>query len=225
MNLLASWWVTNAPALPAAAMMQLGMQLGWALLLALLGASWGATLARRRLQAAVLALWTLAPGPLAPDFWLGLAFHAPSLSTMLLCAGLLWQRVGQPRPAADAWPTLAQGWLWWPVALGWLLLLDTFAVWPLQVYAWGFSRGLLLVLLAVALLPWLLPRASPVHRPWVAWVAPLALLLFAATHLPTGNLWDALLDPVLWIALQVLLLVRGLRARRASRRAATTTRG
>jgi hypothetical protein len=32
-------------------------------------------------------------------------------------------------------------------------------------------------------------------------VAPAALLLFAATRLPTGNVWDALIDPWLWLFL------------------------
>jgi len=32
---------------------------------------------------------------------------------------------------------------------------------------------------------------------------PLVLLFFVLTRLPTGNLWDALLDPLLWIVLQV----------------------
>jgi hypothetical protein len=37
------------------------------------------------------------------------------------------------------------------------------------------------------------------------------LLLFAATRLPTGNLWDAVLDPWLWLALQGVLVRRLLR--------------
>jgi hypothetical protein len=38
------------------------------------------------------------------------------------------------------------------------------------------------------------------------WLLPAALLLFAATRLPTGNVWDALLDPWLWLLFQGLLL-------------------
>jgi hypothetical protein len=96
----------------------------------------------------------------------------------------------------------------WPlVALGYLLLLDTFAVLPVQLYAWGFSPALLLGLIALALVPWLLggkARAAPGFSPWLV---PAALLLFALTRLPTGNLWDALLDPWLWLWLQVQWVV------------------
>ena len=50
-------------------------------------------------------------------------------------------------------------------------------------------------------LPWRCPAASHDCE-----VAPLALLMFAATRLPSGNLWDALLDPWLWSALHIALL-------------------
>jgi len=34
-----------------------------------------------------------------------------------------------------------------------------------------------------------------------AWLLPVALLLFAGTRLPTGNVWDAVMDPLLWLFL------------------------
>ncbi len=204
---------TQAPALPATWAMRLDLVVGWALVLALLGAvvAWRLPLRARRLLAASLALWTFFPGPLSPDYWLGLAFHGPSLSAMLLCACYLWRLL---RPAATpVAPRLARSealLLGAAVLLGYALLLDTFAVLPLQLYAWGFSPALLLGLLALSLLPWLVRgravgRASP-----AMWLVPLSLLLFAATRLPTGNVWDALLDPWLWLLLQLALLRRGL---------------
>jgi hypothetical protein len=42
------------------------------------------------------------------------------------------------------------------------------------------------------------------------------LLLFAATRLPTGNVWDAILDPWLWLLLQLVLLRRLLRRKNAA---------
>ena len=109
------------------------------------------------------------------------------------------------------------------VALGYVLLLDTFVVLPWQVYAWGFSPALLLGLLALSLLPWVVHgRAALAAGPGV-WIAPLSLLLFAATRLPTGNLWDAVLDPCLWLLLQYVLLRRVWRLIRG--RAAAATRG
>ena len=40
------------------------------------------------------------------------------------------------------------------------------------------------------------PRAA-------AATAAVVLLLFVLTRWPSGNLWDALLDPLLWLGLQV----------------------
>lgn len=228
----ASWWTQalsgTAPALPREWAMQCGMALGWALVLALLGALLGRRLslpARRRL-AAGLALWTLLPGPWSPHYWLGLAFHAPSLSAMLLClvflrrllypAGLAWS----PALAARAQPqTVPQGaldsglWLGGCVLLGYGLLLDAFAVLPLQLYAWGFEPALLLGLLALSLLPWVLRGAARGPDGVAQWLLPTALLLFAATRLPSGNVWDAVLDPWLWLVLHLAWLRRRLQRR------------
>jgi hypothetical protein len=218
---------SDAPALPSTWVMRLGLSVGWALVLALLGAGLGCKLPLgwRRLLAVSLALWALLPGPLTPDYWLGLAFHAPSLSAMLLCGWGL-QRLLFPSGATAAAPSLAArahrsgaaalpGWVRWPlVALGYLLLLDTFAVLPVQMYAWGFSPALLLGLMALALVPWLLgsnvPGApdSPGAPGLRLWGAPALLLLFVVTRLPTGNVWDALLDPWLWLWLQGYWLAR-----------------
>jgi hypothetical protein len=228
---------TDVPALPAPWMMRLGLTLGWALVLAILGAGIGYKLSRnrRRLVALSLALWAIIPGPVSPAHWLGLAFNTPSLTAMLLAGwGLRWllfdadTRAVSPSlhcAAVEPGVTAAQGWqLWALVALGYLLMLDTFAVLPLQIYAWGFSPLLLLCLLALSLLPWLLGGTATVSRLAPVWLAPVALLLFAATRLPTGNLWDALLDPWLWLILQGLL-VRGLYRRFRARTSLATIRG
>jgi hypothetical protein len=42
----------------------------------------------------------------------------------------------------------------------------------------------------------------------------LVLIAYAGLRLPTGNLWDALLDPWLWVALQVRF-IQGLLQRRS----------
>ena len=229
---LAVLLATDAPALPAPWVMRLGLSVGWALVLALLGAGLGYRLAsgKRRLLAAALASWALLPGPLTPDYWLGLAFHAPSLTAMLLCGWGL-QRLLFPcdASAASAAPAPASGlfagehgaavfpggMLWPLLALGYLLLLDTFAVLPLQLYAWGFSPALLLGLLALSVLPWLLRGPTMAAQGLPRWLLPAALLLFAATRLPTGNLWDALLDPWLWLVFNGLLVRRLYRQCRA----------
>jgi hypothetical protein len=198
-----------APALPVAWAMRLGLTLGWALVLAASGAAlaYRLPLAARRALAVALVLWALVPGSASPDYWLGLAFHAPSLSAMLVLLWLL-RRLLFPLPTGLRMRGVAtpRGSLWWLVGamlLGYALLLDAFAVLPLHVYAWGFSPVLLVALLLLSLLPWVAGGKAPC--PW-GWVAPCALVLFAATRLPTGNLWDALLDPWLWLALHIALL-------------------
>jgi hypothetical protein len=208
---------TDAPALPAAWAMHLGLTLGWALVLAWLGVTLGCRLPlkARRALAAGIALWTLVPGPVSPDYWLGLAFHAPSLSAMLLCLWLLLRALFPGDAVGGALPTArAHSGTWLllgGVVLGYGLLLDTFAVLPQQLYAWGFSPALLLALAALTVLPWLFRSSATGARGPEVWVAPLALLLFAVTRLPTGNVWDALLDPWLWLLLQGLLIRRLLR--------------
>jgi hypothetical protein len=62
--------------------------------------------------------------------------------------------------------------------------------------------------LGLSLLPWLLRGHAAANHGSTLWIAPTALLLFAVTRLPTGNLWDALMDPWLWVLLHGLLLRR-----------------
>ena len=91
------------------------------------------------------------------------------------------------------------------VLLGWVLLLDTLAWFPVSVYAWGFAAPAVAVAVGAAALFWLQQgtRASAL---------PLCVLaLFVLTRLPTGNLWDALLDPWLWLVLQSGWLISVLR--------------
>ncbi len=63
---------------------------------------------------------------------------------------------------------------------------------------------LLLGLLAlVGLVPALLWRQRAMPALWIA-----VLLLYILLRLPTGNAWDAVLDPVLWVWLQMDALRR-----------------
>ncbi len=212
---LAPWWLdraaTDLALLPDPAWMRASMALGWALVLGFLGATAmpRQRLVWRRTLALLLALWALLPGPLSPTYWLGLAFHAPSLSAVLCCVWGLQRQLG-PGVALPARPVAAAP-LWWAgaaVLLGYLLLLDTFAVLPVQLYAWGFSTQALLLVLALVLLPWVVRGSTACGNlaPFWLLVPVLALLVFVLTRLPSGNVWDALLDPWLWLILQVLLL-------------------
>ena len=200
----------TSPVLPAAWILQWGRSVAWALVLACLGA----TLVRRQPRAvraataAALALWALAPGDVSPSFWLALAFQSPSLVGCLLCVHWLWRHLAidsqsaLQRNVAGRQLALIRACAASGVALGYLLLLDTLALLPFQMYAWGFGPQALACALALSFVPWVAGMRGP-----LSWTAPLVLLLFALTRLPTGNVWDALLDPITWAWLHVVLLV------------------
>ena len=215
-------FATDNPVLPPPLAMQLALHGVWAVLLgcATLCLAGRLSLLYRWGAAGLVALWTLLPGEISPAFWLGLAFQTPSVMSGLLCLGWLWcsyrQASGVVLNAVSrrAWPWLAGV----GVVLGWVLLLDTLAWWPLSVYAWGFSAAAVgAVALAAVLLGGISGQA--------VWALPLAVLaLFVATRLPTGNVWDALLDPWLWVALQAGWLLSLVRRWRAARRVLPATR-
>jgi len=159
-----------------------------------------------------LGIWALLPAPWSASYWLGLAFQSPSLLTTGLCAVYVAQGVrpklmfstqsqtfanrglnGRQVPAALLGLALCG------IALGWLLLLDTLNLLHLQVFAWGFSPLAVALGLCVA---WAQPHQS---LRWTVW---LVMLVYVITRLPTGNVWDALMDPLLWIYLHVWLFRR-----------------
>lgn len=196
----------NAPALPPLWLMQVWLPLGWAVVLAALvvlvstrftqrrGVVWGLPL--------LVALWTLLPGEVSPAYWLGLAFQAPSGLLVLLCAwwagSVLRGASVVARPGKPKVTLLLAA-----LVLGWLLLLDTLAQLPVALYALGFDSPAVAVVALLTLLPLL--QAGAAQR-MSTWLAPLAVLLFVLLRLPTGNVWDAVLDPWLWLGLHVYLL-------------------
>jgi hypothetical protein len=224
MNLPMSGWLaqmlaTDAPALPTAGAMQTGLHLGWAVVLAGLGVAavgrwWpGTPPGARRLWgvALVLAIGAWLPGPYSPVHWLGLAFQMPSVLTVVLSASLLWDRLASGRAAAA--PTVDVATERGTLALvvigvlaGWALLLDTFALLPVQLYAWGFSPAAVGLVLLLVLLPWVALGSAAGARRCDPWLVPIALLVFGIWRLPTGNAWDAVLDPWLWLVLQGYLV-------------------
>lgn len=217
-----SWWTGDVPLLPHPQSMQWGLQASWSVVLAWLGAVLAARCnARRGVAVAVavaLAVSAWLPGQASLSYWLGLAFQMPSMGAVLLCAVLLrrqWVLAGGggvPALAAQAVvakvePDAVLAVL--GVLLGWALLLDTLALLPVQLYAWGFSPvGAVLVLL-LGLTPWLLMARAP-GSGLGAGVVIVAVLLFVLLRLPSGNVWDAVLDPWLWLALHVYVVRRAL---------------
>jgi hypothetical protein len=208
---------TQLAALPSSTLMRVALHLGWALVLGwgvmALSTRWPAAV-RRALAGGVVA-WTLMPSAASPAYWLGLAFQTPSLMTMLICGAGLWQLMRGPVNEPDQ--TLAAKrrpalWSLIGMALGWLLLLDTLALLPWSLYAWGFSPVATLFIAVSACLTGatgLFVSRFPAR--WAAGLPWLVLALFVLTRLPTGNVWDALIDPWLWIGLQLPWLIRGVR--------------
>jgi hypothetical protein len=203
--------------LPDAALAQLGLWLSWALVLGAavvwlsdpLPGRWRWWVAGLLMVGTLLsaALWST----YSPAYWLGLAFQSPSLTSALICLmylGTWWlqgrrQSMRQPTEVDSAWLVLAGT----GVLLGWVLLLDMLAWWPVSLYAWGFGP------LAVALVSALTAGLWVVRGGCANGVAmPIALAcgvsVFVLTRLPSGNLWDALLDPWLWVALHVWVVRR-----------------
>lgn len=200
----------DTPVLPGLGLMSIGLYLAWGTVLAsvvaLVGRAWSRP--ARVCAVVAVALWCWVPGPYAPTHWLGLAFQSPSISTVLLCGVFLRaqffpagsRRISVGAAASRGNFALAAG----GVLAGWLLLLDTLALLPVELYAWGFSPAATGLALLLTLVPWMVGR-DDVHRDATGWLGPLAVVLFVALRWPTGNVWDALLDPWLWVALHVYL--------------------
>lgn len=194
---------TNAPLLPTLGAQQMWLHSAWALVLA-----WGVVVVLRRFftglwlpwgLAGIVVVWVYLPGAYSPSYWLGLAFQAPSVTTVGLC-GIALVRMTNARPQvfwgiSDARGVLAMG-----ILVGWLLLFDTFALLPgVGLYAWGFSPLAPAVLMVAVVLPWVLSGART-----VVWLFALAVVTpLMVLHVPSGNAWDAVIDPWLWGTLHV----------------------
>ncbi|MEO8118610.1 MAG: hypothetical protein ABI606_04715 [Rhodoferax sp.] len=204
---------TGNPVLPQLALMRLALPVMWAIVLGSGVLLLAGRLARPyRLGLGVLvAVWVLLPGPASPAYWLGLAFQTPSLMTAAIGLGWFWDRerraqgagVMAAEPHGPALKILAAT----GIALGWVLLLDTLAWLPVSVYAWGFGSaavGAVAVFATLLWAVWVPVRANGLAPRLVGPMLILCVLsLFVLTRLPSGNLWDALIDPWLWVALQL----------------------
>jgi hypothetical protein len=197
--------------LPPLLWQQIWLSLGWSVVI---GALLGWVLARRvqsgRLTcfaAAVLAAWVALPGVWGGHYWLGLAFQAPSLVTVLLSGVWIARQLSAPFDAAcvnASKPQRSIFFLGLGVAGGWILLLDTLGVFATSMYQWGFGTLAPAVALLILAMPWALGGRRGLDGGSL--VAVSAVALFAVLQLPTGNLFDALLDPLLWVLLHLALI-------------------
>jgi hypothetical protein len=178
-------------------------RLAWALVLAALvtglwPASW--RLPRRALAGiagACLLLMAL-PGAASPAWHLGLAFQYPSGLLAGLCLVKLHARWRGASPVASGAtaPSLPPSLAAVLALAGAVLYLDAFGLLAGGLYYAGFGPGAAVsacLLAAACALAAIRGRAAP-----QACAVLGALLLFSLARLPSGNLWDALLDPLLW---------------------------
>lgn len=152
------------------------------------------------------------PGPWSPVHWIGLAFQRPSALGIALCLLSIEAR-WSARTDRPTMPLVLAAAL---AFAGGLLYLDASGWIARGLYPSGFGpvgapvAGLLIGVAAAAAL---VMRRSTAHA--VALLA--AVLAFALWRLPTGNLWDALIDPFLWVWAMVVLARRMPRPRRRPR--------
>jgi hypothetical protein len=208
--------MSSSALLPAVAAMQPWMHIGWASVLLFVFArlSRGIDSGARLVLGVLVVLWCLLPGVWGATHWLGLAFQLPSVLLVALCFRGVLDEVNSPGAGHDQtyWPGLLA-----LLALGWLLLLDTAALLPFSLYAWGFTPAAAGLTTLLALLPWLVGHGKLAGLPSVSLLG-MVIAVTALLKLPTGNVWDAWLDPWLWIALHVIAF-RALRARLTPRTA------
>jgi hypothetical protein len=195
-----SWTDMTHAVLPHAVWLPLWVTLSWALVVSAVALRLTYRFKVTVWPAAVVGVVMLLPHTDASGY-LALAFQTPSL-VWVAWALWCWADVIQLREPVASTPTSVA---WLGALLGWALVLDTLNYWPAfvnpQLYALGFtSVGLWCVLaITAAVLLWV-----KVPQRWVL-SAIVVLALYVGLRLPTGNVWDALLDPFVWLACQVQL--------------------
>ena len=186
-------------------------RLAWTLVLAALLLALWPQASRSPRAASVVAIGSIGllmalPGEASPAWWLGLALQYPSgllVGLCVLCLAARWQgrAPGAVMPSALAAAIALAGTALYLDAIGWLAQ---------GFYYAGFgpvaAPALALIGMAWCALAVLRGHGGRHHLALLG-----ALLLFSLCRLPTGNLWDAVLDPLLWVWALASLARRGLR--------------
>ena len=215
---LSNWLAAETPVLPALSVLRWAQPLFWGVVMAAGAARLlaGRSPLVRRLAMACAVVWAFLPGSVSPTWWLGLGFQLPSWVTLLLCGAYVvgsW-RQATPRQGPAAAPASGLDWLAvLGLLLGALLLADMFVWLPFSFYRWGFSSLAFGMVLAIVVWIWVLAKQAQRQRE-ALWVIG-ALALYTLTRLPTGNVFDALIDPWLWLVLMGACVRRVWRAARS----------
>ena len=206
---------------PALGLQSITLHVGWALVLGAMSAFCLRPFPKmlRLVVVALVMLAGLLPGEWSPGWWLGLAFQAPSL-TLQGIALLYLIRMWRLRDVSPVETVNSAAYARWPnslllmaICIGWMHALDTFAAFDVQLYALGFTPYAILALLLLAAVLRLFSLRSgdasdmQRHRD-LAVIILGAMAIHVLTRLPTGNAWDALMDPWLWLCAQALWLSR-----------------
>lgn len=161
---------------------------------------------------AALAMWL--PHGASPAYWLGLVFQQPSLMLVALCALALLARCTRLRTA----PPPGQGSALVVAASGLLLYADSSGWLSVGLYFHGAD-------------PFWAPLAALLAGAWAVWAvrfeatrrAALATLVastaFCLSRLPSGNVFDTFLDPLLWLVCVGIVLKTGVERWRVAVRA------
>jgi hypothetical protein len=156
---------------------------------------------------------------------LGLAFQTPALWTVALCLASLWSSTSQ-NGSIRSLKKSSNAWAWSLVALiGWVFMLDSLGLLRWDLYASGFNKDLLLVVWLIAstwaVWSWAANQALWMQQAAITFC--IAAAVFILTRMNSGNVWDALVDPWLWLYAQLQLFKQArqwarpfLRARSAS---------
>ena len=204
--------------LPLLEVQRIALPLGWTLVMAeVLVYLLRAFPPYLRIAGVVLTIaWNVLPTPLRPSEWLGLAFQSPSLSLQGACL-LALVRAWRARQAPVV--ELIASEVRWPnrlllliTLLGWVLVLDLLAVVNVSIYAVGFTAyGVFVALLLAAGLELMSLRSTAPGASRLRDAAALSVAAIAVhclLRLPSGNVWDALIDPWLWLGAQAVLMFR-----------------
>ena len=156
---------------------------------------------RSRIAAVLLALLVLVPvhGGVSPAMALRGLWGDPSVTTLQL---LLLALAGRTPPALHA------GWRA-PAFLALVaaaLYASALGPWNFDLYRFGYQPAALVAVFgALALIAWW--RGQPLYL----WLLAIDLLAWRTGWLASTNLWDAMLDPLLMLALLALAIRHGYR--------------